>query len=525
MAKRTTCSECELEGKYKQNVGVYEDGLYCFRCEKMIKTEDTDMKQKEHFMVGALLPDGMPRRRLTKETVDAFNVTYNGNRVIFGYYSNKTLITQKIKDTEGNYKIINYSKDVDMFGSNLHDSSRKNIIITEGEEDAMAVYQSLGHGASRSLNHVTSLPRGAGSAAEFIKQHYQVLVQYDYITLCFDNDEAGQKALEKVIPLFSKNKIKIVKLPRKDACEMLINHQQEELKWAVLKADTITPKGIVRMSDLTDEFFDYEYPVGETLPFPKLNKGLGGLRKGELTMVCAGSGLGKSVFTTNIIYDLILNKGLKIVDIKLEEDKKKTIFTYAGMYFENKNYAMNPKALTHEQREEFREKFAKYMTHDHFGSLTSKELLDVLEYYALSEKVDFIFLDHISMAISGTISSKEGERKDIDILLTRIRELVNTTGVGVVCISHVSNPKNGGKEWEEGRRVNRSALRGSGSLVQLSDSIIGIEGDLTEEDTKNYRQIRLLKTRYGNEQEVLCDTFEYDGNTGKIHVITDEEPF
>lgn len=524
MTKRTTCPDCELEGKYKQNVGVYEDGLYCFRCEKMIK-HDGIQEERKPFIVGELLPQGMPKRRINKDVTDAFKVSHLGDKAIFPYYRGNELVMQKTKDSKKAYSIINYTKDTDMFGSHLHDSSRKNIIITEGEEDAMAVYQALGHGASRSLNHVTSLPRGASSAVEFIKHHYQVLVQYDYVTLCLDNDDPGQKALEKVIPLFSKNKIKIVKLPRKDACEMLINNQSEELKWAVLKADTITPKGIIRMSDLTDEFFEYEYPVGETLPFPKLNKGLGGLRKGELTMVCAGSGIGKSVFTTNIIYDLILNKGLKIVDIKLEEDKKKTIFTYAGMYFENKNYAMSPKALTHEQREEFREKFAKYMTHDHFGSLTSKELLDVLEYYALSEKVDFIFLDHISMAISGTISSKEGERKDIDILLTRIRELVNTTEVGVVCVSHVSNPKNGGKEWEEGRKVNRSALRGSSSLVQLSDSIIGIEGDLTEEDTKNYRQIRLLKTRYGNEQEVLCDTFVYDGDTGKIHVITDEEPF
>jgi twinkle protein len=525
MAKRTTCPDCELEGKYKQNVGVYEDGLYCFRCEKMIKTEDTDMKQKEHFMVGALLPDGMPRRRLTKETVNAFNVKYNGNRVIFGYYSNKTLITQKIKDTEGNYKIINYSKDVDMFGSNLHDSSRKNIIITEGEEDAMAVYQSLGHGASRSLNHVTSLHRGASSAAEFIKQYYATLVQYEFVTLCFDSDEAGQKALEKVIPLFSKNKIKIVKLPRKDACEMLINHQQEELKWAVLKADTITPKGIVRMSDLTDEFFDYEPPQGIELEFPKLNRALAGLRKGELTMLAAGSGMSKSTFASNIIYDMVLNKGLKVIDIKLEEDKKKTIFGYAGMYFNNRNYATSPKALTHEQRQEFREKFSTYLTHDHFGSLTSKELLDVLEYYALSEKVDFIFLDHISIAVSGTTSGKDGERKDIDILVTKIRELINTSNVGFVCISHLSNPSSGGQQWEEGRKVNRSALRGSGALAQLSDNIIGVEGDLTQDETKNHRQIRLLKTRYGREQEVLCDTFEYDGNTGKIHVITNEEPF
>ncbi len=522
--KRTTCPDCELEGKHKQNVGVYEDGLYCFRCEKMVESDVVKEELKE-FRKGLPVPGGLSKRLITQDTTDAFKVTYEGTNLIFPYFDGGKLRTQKIKSVNKEYNIINYSKDVDMFGSNLHDSSRKNIIITEGEEDAMAVYQSLGHGASRSLNHVTSLPRGAGSAAEFVKQHYQVLVQYDYISLCFDNDEAGQKALEKVIPLFSKNKIKIVKLTRKDACDMLINHQQEELKWAVLKADTITPKGIVRMSDLTDEFFDYEPPQGIELEFPKLNRALAGLRKGELTMMAGGSGLGKSIFATNIIYDMIVNKGLKVVDIKLEEDKKKTIFAYAGMYFNDKRYATCPKALSQEQRAEFREVFKNYMTHDHFGSLTNKELLEVLEYYALSEKADFILLDHISMAISGNVSGKDGERKDIDILVTKIRELINTSGVGFLCISHLSNPNSGGTQWEEGKKVNRSALRGSGALAQLSDNIIGIEGDLTQDETKNHRQIRLLKTRYGREQEALCDTFEYDINTGKIHLADDREVF
>jgi twinkle protein len=149
----------------------------------------------------------------------------------------------------------------------------------------------------------------------------------------------------------------------------------------------------------------------------------------------------------------------------------------------------------------------------------------VLEYYALSEKVDFIFLDHISIAISGTQSSKEGERKDIDILVTKIRELINTSNVGFVCVSHLSNPNNNGQQWEEGRKVNRSALRGSGALAQLSDNIIGLEGNLLEEEEKELRTIRLLKTRYGTEQEATCDKFTYDKDTGKIHVVLDFQPF
>lgn len=517
---RTTCPDCELEGKYKPNVGVYEDGLYCFRCEKMTKFEDNEQSSNLPLLEGKDVP-GLPKRNISEATTKAFNVTYSGNKLIFPYYKEGKLVAQKTKTKDKEYSWINYSSGLDMFGSKLHDSSRNNIIITEGEEDAMAVYQALGTGSIRSLNHVTSLPKGAGNAVKFIDDNYMKLSQYNTVTLAFDEDEAGQNAKNKVIPLFSKNKLRIVKLPRKDACDMLINNQQEELKWAILKAESIIPKGIVRVAELSDDFFDYEPEPGIDLAFPKLTYALAGLRKGELTMVTGGTGLGKSVFTTNLIYDMVVNKGLSVCDIKLEEDKKKTIFTYAGMYFNDRKYAHNPKSLTPEQRHEFKDKFSRYLTYDHFGSLDSRELLSVLEYYALSEKVDFIFLDHISMAISGMTSSKEGERKDIDILTTKIRELINTSEVGFVCVSHLSNPGSGSEQWESGRKVNRSALRGSGSLGQLSDNIIGIEGDLLTEEVKEERQIRLLKTRYGRCQETLCDKFSYDITTGKVNLINE----
>lgn len=542
IGSRTQCPECTLDGKDKDNVQIYEDNkMYCFRCCKIFKI-DTELvgvkilnKQQQQSSTIAtqnkeLLLSGVPinlnKRKITADTCKAFNVVYNSDKnvLVFNYGED----IQKLKTLDKKYTWLNYDKNkAKMFGESLHDASRKNIVITEGEEDAMAVYQSLGSGALRSYNHVTSLATGAGSAEAFIKHNYEKLSRYDTVTLCFDTDEAGQLAINKITnadkPLFSKNKIRLVKLTEKDASDMLANGKAEELKWAILKAEVNRPSGVIKVGELLDDYFDMEFPAGIESQFPRLNAALNGFRKGELTMLAAGTGIGKSVFATNLIYDFVINKKLKVVDIKLEENQKKTICNYAGMYFKNSSFKNSPKSLSEAQRKDFRNAFSNLFLHDHFGSLTSDELMSILEYYALVEKVDFIFLDHISMAISGTTSSNEGERKDIDKLVTKIRELINTSNVGFLCVSHLSNVKSDSQQWESGRQVNRSALRGSGTLGQLSDNILGIEADITNEEVKNVRNIRVIKTRYGNEQEVLCDSFEFDKRTGRVH-LTEYKP-
>ncbi len=521
-SKRTKCPDCLEEGKTKNNVGVYEDGkMYCFRCEKVFNTEDEAVPLVPFLNT---TPVPLPSRGIYKEIVEAFKAGASDEkptRLVFPYFYKGKLASQKAKNpkTKG-VEWINHSKKLDLFGEHLHDASRKNIIITEGEEDALAVYQSLGTGAMRSSFHVTSLHGGAGSVGAFISEHYQRLASYDFVIVCFDEDEAGQKARDKALKMFSRHKLKVAKLPLKDASDMLAAGQEEELKWAVVKADLIRPKGMICVGDLDDSYFDYVFPKGETLPFPMLQKATNGLRRGELTMIAAGSGIGKSTFVANIVYDFVIKKKLKIVDIRLEENDKKTVYSYAKMFFEDPELADNAAKLTHEQRVKFKEAFKTYYTHNHFGSLESKELLSLLEYYALVEKVDFIFLDHISIAISGNTSSNEGERKDIDILLTKIRELINLSNVGFVCVTHVSRPTNKGLAWEEGRRINRDSLRGSGSLAQIPDNIWGIEGNIISEDetTKNTRQIRSLKARYASGQETLCDSYLYNHLTGKVTV-------
>jgi twinkle protein len=292
----------------------------------------------------------------------------------------------------------------------------------------------------------------------------------------------------------------------------------------VEKEFTVKPwNSIVKVGDLTPSYFrQNKAEPGVDLPFPILNYRLRGLRKRELTMVTAMSGCGKSTFCKNVAYYLASEKKMKVAMVALEESQSQGFFWFMGMHLRKDPFWLeeNPDKVTDEEIQSYINAFRDGLyVHNHFGSLESTRLIDILDYYASEEQVDFIILDHISIAISGLEASREGERKDIDKLVTKLRELIQRTGVGVICISHLRNPPNDQQQWEEGRPIRRNDLRGSGSLAQVSDNIIAIEADLvTDPGKKNDRTLKLIKSRRGREQEAYCDTFQYQAETGHIVV-------
>ena len=106
--------------------------------------------------------------------------------------------------------------------------------------------------------------------------------------------------------------------------------------------------------------------------------------------------------------------------------------------------------------------------------------------------VTHIFLDHISIAISGNDS--DNERKDIDVLMTEMRSLVEETGCHIDAVVHLKRTNKG--SFNEGTQVSLSDLRGSGGLEQLSDAVIALErNQQAADDRKNISTIRILKNR------------------------------
>ncbi len=223
--------ECPKCGS-KDNLAVYSNGgRHCFSpdCDYHVNGntgEEIEVSTPSNLHMGGVV-SAIPDRRLSEATCKRYQVTvqYAPDGTIeshyYPYHDKDTGEVVGAKKRTVKTKQFSASGDhsnVGLFGQKQCRGTGKYVVITEGELDAMSVYEMFGQ-----KYDVVSLRSGASSAAKEIKAQLEWLEGYDNVVICFDQDKAGELAVEQVTDLFSPNKLKICKLPLKDASEMLLS--------------------------------------------------------------------------------------------------------------------------------------------------------------------------------------------------------------------------------------------------------------------------------------------------------------
>jgi twinkle protein len=234
-----------------------------------------------------------------------------------------------------------------------------------------------------------------------------------------------------------------------------------------------------------------------------------------MTTLAAGSGIGKSSICRHIAHHFLRN-GLKVGYIALEESLQRTMQGIVGLEL-SKPIHLDPTLATEEEvRQGFDKVFGtgRCLLYDHFGSMDPDHLINKIRYLADGEGADLVVLDHLTIVISGLTDLDE--RRAIDVTCTKLRQVVEQTGVGLILVSHLKRPE--GRGHEEGAQTSLSQLRGSHAIAQLSDMVIGAErnqqGDPSE---RNELQLRVLKNRFSGTTG-LVDKLLYDQDSGRLVV-------
>jgi twinkle protein len=432
------------------------------------------------------------------------------------------VVAQKFRYQDKTFRWKGEVKKVAPFGMHLWRSGGKRIYITEGEIDALSIAEATG-----GRYPVISIINGASGARKELAKHLEYLDSYEEIVLAFDNDEPGRKATSEVASLFAPGKVSTVNTaPYKDFNEVLTELGKAGVLKYYYETKKYTPDGIISGASLDfEEVISIDSTKSYMTPYSGLNEKLRGLRKGELVTFTAGSGMGKTTLVREIAYDLAINQEMKIGWVALEENTQQSALKFMGIHLDK------PVHLTEEREEVDKEKLKEAFEatvhndniyfYDHFGSLDSDNLISKLRFLAVAVGVDFIFLDHISIVISG--QDVGNERQAIDNLMTALRSLAEETQVGIVIISHLRRPS-GDKGFENGTEVTLSHLRGSGGIAQLSDGVVALERDQQAIEGSDIGTIRILKNRYLGITGI-AGKVKYYKDTGRLmdYEFTEEE--
>jgi twinkle protein len=156
---------------------------------------------------------------------------------------------------------------------------------------------------------------------------------------------------------------------------------------------------------------------------------------------------------------------------------------------------------------------------DGFGSYDPDIIYNRIEYLATGLDTKIIFLDHLSILLSGLDGD---ERRIIDQTMTKLRSLVERTGITLFLVAHLKRTS-GDQNHEEGARVTLGQLRGSAAIAQLSDSVIALERNQQAANGGSSTVVRVLKNRFSGEVGVACH-LDYDLSTCKfIETKVDED--
>lgn len=501
----------------------YPDGTVLNRSVSRKESSANAREVLEQISNYPILP--IKHRHLEQESIEYFGVKTavseedgtTPTAYFFPFLNEKEeLIACKVKTPDKSVFWIGEAKKALPFG--WHQaliSNARNLFVTEGEEDAIALWQALKHKQKGTQwEHLTpaviSVKNGsAGAAKEISALLSSIRHNFRELVICFDMDDPGKEAAQKVLQIIPT--ARVVSMPEKDANECVIKGRTLALANAALfKATTPKNTRIIWASDLYDAARQpAEY--GLSWPWEGMSELTRGIRPGETTYIGAGVKMGKGEVRNTLIAHLIVNHDLKVFVASPEEVNKKTIKLVlgkvAGRHFHDPNKEFDFEAY---------DKAAKLIgnnlglldVYQHLGWDTLK--LDIQQ--AATEGVKAFFIDPITnltnhaspgeanTLLQGFAQDLAAMSKDLDLI--------------TFLFCHLKAPDSG-QSHERGGEVLSHQFAGSRAMMRSCNYMMGIEGNKNPElpiEERNVRKLVILEDReFGSSGYIRL---YWDHNTG-----------
>ena len=540
------CEECGS----KDNNGLYEneDGSfssYCFGCEvnkqkldpegipqEIIKEEkpvDNEFKISV-AQINELPSIGLRDRGVVKAVAEFYGLRVAKrsqlDTITHHYYpytkSDKIVGYQEREVANKRFMGVGYAKnDIQLQGQHLWpNGGGRTLVITEGFLDTLAASQMLsGKLSSNKRYPVVSLPNGANMKC--VVNNLDWINSFKKVVLMLDQDDAGQKATREIASVIRPGHAYISKFSLKDASDMLLAGKELEFKEAYWNAQKFSPSDVVTASDArTILSKDNEVP---SIPYPdfagELNMMEYGKRMGEITVFTSGTGMGKSQFLKEDLYSMMMTTDTKVGVVSLEESTRDTLMGLQSIYL-NKRIHLPDVQVTEEETEESLKWLEetcgeRLVMLDHQGASVSDELMDKIR-YLVALGCDYIYVDHITIAVSG----ESDQNRAIDAFMESLLKLAKGKQVWFGVVSHLRKTGGDKKSFESGGIPTDDDLKGSGSIKQIAFTIIALVRNKMSKTKANETKVYILKSRYTG-RTGYAGKFTFDNKTGRLIPLDD----
>lgn len=412
-------------------------------------------------------------RKLLPETIAAFSIGEKGRDIVFPYLLGGKLIRWKTigidRDEKGKKRIAS-SKDSEpiLFGWQAVPEDARYIVITEGEIDAMTVYQ-YGHPALS-----VPLGGGAGNKQQWVDCEYERLERFREVFLCLDNDQAGFEATREIATRLGAHRCRLVSLDfegAKDANDLLMLGIGKAYFDACLEtAAHIDPeelKNAAEFADQVERLLETQADPANhiTLPWPKTH-GVLMLEAGQLTIWSGFNGHGKSEMLLQVMTHRMAH-GERVCIASLEVPAAKLI----GRHLLPMATAMIDPSYAYRQTV-YQWLGERLWLFNLVGSAKADRLLEVFEYAYRRYGVLHFVVDSL-LKVGLAEDDYNGQKRFVEQLC----DFKNATGACVHLVAHARKRDEG-----EYQAPKKHDVRGSGSITDLADNLLSVYRNKSKED-------------------------------------------
>lgn len=421
-------------------------------------------------------------RGINPETLQKFKV---GRRkqgedilIVYQFYNQSGYLTNRKYRGAHNKKLQWQEKDAEpiYYGINLVPQDAKGLIITEGEDDCMALAQ-LG------FKNVVSVPHGASTYTPAMDKANR---KYEGLVLVFDNDPAGQTGARKFAEKAGIQKCHNVVLPYKDARECLKQGlTQQDLRRCMKAATKFEMEEITKASQIKEDVlsrYDHKHKeLGVQLRFSDFNRIFGGIRMGEMTSWTGHTGHGKTTAALNLC-SWVLDAGVPCMILSFENRPASVVEKLvqvrsreATRYHDEatgKVRMCKGREWMAEQVDALDELPLYFLNTrlDDRGYFDVKALATVVEYGVKFYDIRFFVIDHLHYLLR--VKDPSHAVHYIDSAVRDIKQLTNRLGIHILLVVHPSKTE----DSRTGKLVKLgiNCVKGSSSIPQESDNFVVI---------------------------------------------------